>query len=207
MPVLDLPLCIDPIQASRLMAQQSAFIIQLGFCQLYAIYRFNCRPCPKPNQNDTDVASSTPKSESVHKSNQTDSNNPLGSTQQRIDSIKTNVTESQKKVEDVRNDIGGYAFDRVFNFTEKYAAKLEHRFPKAVKAYRLFTNGFKTFFKDFSLYAKYFKELRLKDLRLEDLSRKDLELYYWMPQECRKLMPMLVVSTLPFAQYVILPIA
>lgn len=56
-------------------------------------------------------------------------------------------------------------------------------------------------------YTRIYKETRLGDMELDKLSRKDLELYYRMPSECRKLVPFLVVAALPFAQYVMLPIA
>lgn len=110
-------------------------------------------------------------------------------------------------MESARKNFKGYAFQRVFDFTRKYEAKLEERFPQAVRASRLFINGFKSFFKDFVRYGSIFKSTRLGGQTLEDFSRKDLELYYWIPRETRKLLPMLFASSLPLAQYVILPIA
>lgn len=82
---------------------------------------------------------------------------------------------------------------------------LEKRFPKAISAYRLFLFGVKEFYKDLKGFYKIVKFLRKGNTYL-NLNRSELELYYQMPRDILKLLPVLVLASLPLSNYLILPL-
>lgn len=73
--------------------------------------------------------------------------------------------------------------------------------------YRVFLSGVKDFFGDMKKYLKITRIANGSTLGMRALTRKELELYYQMPREMMKIAPVLLVSALPFANYVVFPIA
>lgn len=90
-----------------------------------------------------------------------------------------------------------------------YESMLEKRFPAAMKVYKVFKNGIHTFFLD----LKSFVNVRLAVVKLNkeegfhSLTRREIELYDQMPKDMLKIAPVLLLSALPFANYVVFPIA
>ncbi|KAK4877266.1 hypothetical protein RN001_009772 [Aquatica leii] len=100
-----------------------------------------------------------------------------------------------------------YILDRCFEYFKTYNAFLEKKFPRAMRVYRLFMDGMKDFFKDFKEYIKIVHSLNISGKSLNDLTLKEIELYQQMPKDMRRIAPFLIVSLLPFANYVSFPIA
>ena len=64
---------------------------------------------------------------------------------------------------------------------------------------------------DFSVETKDYvmikKRMIFSSAKPQDLSKKEIELYYRMPKEMWTVGPVLLISALPFANYVVFPIA
>lgn len=90
-------------------------------------------------------------------------------------------------------------------YIKNYHKIVERRFPKAISAYRIFTFGVKEFYKDLKSFFKVVHYLRKGHTYL-NLNRSEIELYYQMRRDILKLLPVLILGSLPFSNYVILPL-
>lgn len=104
-----------------------------------------------------------------------------------------------------RENVRQYFFTRFFNYLSNYNAEFERRFPAAYTVYRVFTVGVKDFYTDMK---KYFKINSIKSERgIQALTRKEIEHWKKMPADMMKVAPVLLISALPFANYVVFPVA
>jgi hypothetical protein len=111
--------------------------------------------------------------------------------------------ELQKKYG--RDNIKSYFIGRFFNYIQNYDKVLEKNFPSAMHVFRVFSIGVKDFFLDMK---KFFKVTSIVNNRgLRALTRKEMELFNQMPKDMFKVAPVLLVSALPFANYVVFPLA
>lgn len=102
----------------------------------------------------------------------------------------------------------GYFFPRFFQYVSQYPDKiLQEKFPSAIKVYRVFLVGVKDFFSDMKMYLKISRIVNSSTKGLKALTRKELELYNQIPKDMVKVAPVLLSSALPFASYVIFPLA
>lgn len=76
-----------------------------------------------------------------------------------------------------------------------------------MRIYRIFMEGTRHFFSDFTQYVRVVRKLYTPHTNLHSLTLKELELYHQMPKDIRKVAPVLLISTLPMANYVIFPLA
>lgn len=116
----------------------------------------------------------------------------------------------QKKYsrQNVRANVEGYFFPRFFQYVSQYPDKiLQEKFPSAIKVYRVFLVGVKDFFSDMKMYLKISRIVNSSAKGLRALTRKELELYNQIPKDMLKVAPVLLSSALPFASYVIFPLA
>lgn len=127
--------------------------------------------------------------------------------QQKLAEIKTRISESQRKASEVPDNIRGYALDRFINYVKNYDKVLEKKFPGAMKVYRVFMDGVKFFGRDMMDYVKIRAKMLMHNKDMSEFSRRELELYYQMPNDIRKVWPILVVSSIPMAHYITMPIA
>ncbi|XP_065077238.1 LETM1 domain-containing protein 1 isoform X2 [Ochlerotatus camptorhynchus] len=109
--------------------------------------------------------------------------------------------------ENVKRNVQGYVFSRFFDYVKNYDKVLEKKFPSAMHVYRVFLVGVKEFFNDMKKLVKITKIVFINDNDLRCLTRKEIELYYQMPRDMKKVAPVLLVSALPFANYVVFPLA
>lgn len=98
-------------------------------------------------------------------------------------------------------------FTRFIDYVQNYDKLLEKKFPSAMNVYRVFLVGVKDFYSDMKTYLKVTRIQNGSTLGLRALTRKEIELYFHMPQDMMKVAPVLVLSALPFANYVIFPLA
>lgn len=73
--------------------------------------------------------------------------------------------------------------------------------------YRIFVVGVKDFYQDMKKFMKITRIANTSTQGLRALTRKELELYYQMPKDMSKVAPVIIISALPFANYVIFPLA
>uniref|UniRef100_A0AAG5DJ29 Letm1 RBD domain-containing protein n=1 Tax=Anopheles atroparvus TaxID=41427 RepID=A0AAG5DJ29_ANOAO len=109
--------------------------------------------------------------------------------------------------ENVKRNVEGYVFSRFFDYVKNYDKVLEKKFPSAMHVYRVFLVGVRDFFNDMKKLVKITKIVYSHDNDLRCLTRKEIELYYQMPRDMKKVAPVLLISALPFANYVIFPLA
>lgn len=110
----------------------------------------------------------------------------------------------QKKIS---KKVQGYVFHRYIDYVQNYDKLLEKKFPSAMHVYRVFLVGVKEFYNDMKRYLKVTRIVNGSTLHLRALTRKEIELYHQMPKDMRKVAPVLLLSALPFANYVIFPMA
>lgn len=72
--------------------------------------------------------------------------------------------------------------------------------------YRVFTVGIKDFLRDLKTYISLRFKL-MKEQGFSNLTRQEIELYEKMPSDMLKIAPVLILSAIPFGNYVILPLA
>lgn len=111
---------------------------------------------------------------------------------------------SQKQI---RENVQGYVFTKYINYIKNYDKILETKFPAAMNVYRVFVVGVKDFYRDMKLFLKITRIANTSTLGLRALTRKELELYYQMPKDMFRVAPVLMLSALPFANYIIFPLA
>lgn len=100
-----------------------------------------------------------------------------------------------------------YVFSSFFDFVKNYETKVELRFPAAIKVYRVFKIGIQDLFTDMKQFVRIIRKINAHAKNLECLTRKELEIYCRMPKDMVRVAPVLILSTLPFANYVIFPLA
>lgn len=107
----------------------------------------------------------------------------------------------------IRRDVRSYVFDRYMNYMKNYDQVLEKKFPAAMKVYRVFTVGIKDFYLEMKQFLKITRIVHNSTQGLRALTRRELEIYYQMPKDMLRVAPVLAMSALPFANYVIFPLA
>jgi LETM1-like protein. len=98
-----------------------------------------------------------------------------------------------------------YALSRYMQLVKSYEKVLEKKFPTAMHVYRIFMVGIKDFYRDMKYYFKIYRRLSTP-AGFTCLTRKEIELYHQMPKDMMRVAPMLILSTLPFANYIVLPL-
>lgn len=106
-----------------------------------------------------------------------------------------------------RENVRQYLFTRFFNYIGNYDKILEKKFPSAMHVYRVFMVGVKDFYSDMKKYYKINAIKNSSEKGLRALTRKELELWKQMPSDMMKVGPVLLISALPFANYVVFPLA
>lgn len=120
--------------------------------------------------------------------------------------LKAKLAESHRKVGNLK-DIRGYALGRFIDYIKNYDKVLEKKFPGAMKVYRVFMDGVKYFGRDMMDYMKIRTRMLIKGKDIDSMTRKELELYYQLPSDMRKVGPLIIISAIPFAHYVTMPVA
>jgi hypothetical protein len=110
-------------------------------------------------------------------------------------------SEKQKSTKKIKD----YALSRYMQLVRGYEKVLEKKFPTAMHVYRIFMVGIKDFYKDMKNYFKIHRRLS-RPARFKCLTRKEIELYHRMPKDMIRVAPMLILSTLPFANYIVFPL-
>lgn len=111
-----------------------------------------------------------------------------------------------KKIEQNKvSNIKKYWFDRYINYIKNYEQVLAKKFPRTMHVYRVFSIGTKDLFKDVKQYMLIATKLASSDT--DSLTFQQLRLSYTVPKDLIKLCPVLLISAIPFTNYIIFPLA
>ncbi|CAK1554638.1 unnamed protein product [Leptosia nina] len=119
------------------------------------------------------------------------------------------ITERNKHTKTIKKEkekFRTFVINRYIEYVKNYTRVLETRFPSAMKMYRVFSIGIKDFLRDLKTYIT----LRIKiarDQGFSNMSRQDIELYEKMPTDMWRIAPVLILSAIPFGNYIIFPLA
>lgn len=119
------------------------------------------------------------------------------------------TTQRNKHTHSIRNEkekLRTYIVQRYIDYVKNYTQVFEQRFPSLAKIYRIFSIGIKDFLRDLKTYIK----LRMKIAKnggFSNMSRQEIELYQKMPSDMLRIAPVLILSAIPFGNYVIFPLA
>ena len=88
------------------------------------------------------------------------------------------------------------------NFISSYQKNIEKRFPK-MKIMRVFNSGIKDLYLDMKRYV--FIRKKQRQLGIDKLTREELELSFTLPKNLLKVSPILLISAIPFTNYIVFP--
>lgn len=93
------------------------------------------------------------------------------------------------------------------DYLKNYERAAEKKYPRAFKVYRVYLDGVASFYRDAKDYLKIKAKLIGKPENITELTRRELEIYYQLPRDMRKTGPLVLISAIPFAQYITMPVA
>lgn len=120
--------------------------------------------------------------------------------------LTINRTKHTKVLRSEKEKVRTFVIQRYVDYVKNYTKVLETRFPTAMKMYRVFSVGIKDFLTD----LKTFITLRIqvkRDKGFEKMSRHEIELFQKMPSDMLRIAPVLILSAIPFGNYIIFPLA
>ncbi|XP_072399760.1 LETM1 domain-containing protein 1 isoform X2 [Diabrotica undecimpunctata] len=100
-----------------------------------------------------------------------------------------------------------YVVTKYVEYLKNFDKVLAKNFPETVQTYRLFIDGTKEFIKDTKEYFRIIRILNTPGKSFANLLRREMELYQQMPKDMKKVAPVLIIFSIPFGSYVILPLA
>lgn len=101
------------------------------------------------------------------------------------------------------SNLKDYWFGRYVNYIQKYVVTLDKNFPKMMQLYRNFSNGIKDFYSDLQKYLSILVKQNVEGL--DNLTRQEIQLAYTMPKDLKKILPVILISLIPFSNYIIMP--
>ncbi|XP_029051877.1 LETM1 domain-containing protein 1 [Osmia bicornis bicornis] len=120
-------------------------------------------------------------------------------------SIQNQLQQGRNTEKNKVSNIKKYWFDRYINYIKNYEQVLERNFPRTMHVYRIFSIGTKDFINDVKKYILILKKQATSDAN--SLTVEELRLSYTMPKDLIKICPVLLISAVPFTNYVIFPLA
>ncbi|KAH7953521.1 hypothetical protein HPB49_009609 [Dermacentor silvarum] len=99
---------------------------------------------------------------------------------------------------------GQYVFSKFKFFLEGYD-KILRKFPVAYRLHQVFVVGTKDLYQDVRTYMKISQDLR-SGKSVRELSRSELELYYRVPRDMLKMVPILTIISLPGTNFIMFPL-
>lgn len=98
-----------------------------------------------------------------------------------------------------------YWFGKYLNYIKKYESTLQQKFPRTIHMYRVFSVGSKEVYND--MKRMFAVSMKQGSTGMGSLTREELQLLYTVPKDAHKLLPLLLLTTIPFTNYIIFPIA
>ncbi|XP_031846173.1 LETM1 domain-containing protein 1 [Nomia melanderi] len=110
-------------------------------------------------------------------------------------------SETKQKLEKSRvSNVKTYWFNRYINYIKNYDRVLEKNFPQTMQIYKVFATGTKDFMGEVIKYVTTIQKPSTS------LTTKELQLTYTMRRDLIKMCPVLLISAVPFTNYVLFPL-
>nr|XP_027203345.1 LETM1 domain-containing protein 1-like [Dermatophagoides pteronyssinus] len=116
------------------------------------------------------------------------------------------LTKSSSSVIKPLSGFRRYLLDKIRLLINRYERLMLTNFPSTYRMLQMFTVGTKEFSYDVFEYMRISKDLAI-DKSVQDLTYKELMIYMKTPKDIRKMTPFLLITALPLAQYVSIPLA
>ncbi|XP_043510262.1 LETM1 domain-containing protein 1 [Frieseomelitta varia] len=113
--------------------------------------------------------------------------------------------QETRNLEKRMSNIKSYWFDKYINYIKNYNRVLEKRFPKTMHVYRIFSVGTNDFIQDVKKFLLILKKQNID--KYNNLTLDELKLSYTMPKDLIRILPVLLISAIPFTSYIIFPLA
>lgn len=121
-------------------------------------------------------------------------------------SVRWKSAEIEKDVEKKGVEhLKKYWLNRYINYIKNYELVLEKKFPRTIHFYRVFSVGTKELYLELKKYLAVVKKKTAYDM--DSLTREELQLNHTVPRDLLKMSPVLLLSAVPFTNYVIFPLA
>lgn len=123
--------------------------------------------------------------------------------------IQRNFVKIEKNIDKPvkMTNLKKYWFNRYINYIKNYELTLEQKFPRTMQVYRIFSVGSKDVYKDLKKFVFARKKQGLNNKVLDSLTREELQLTHTMPRDLKKLLPLFLLTAVPFTNYIIFPLA
>lgn len=118
-----------------------------------------------------------------------------------LSSTSSNTDKSNSRVKQIQK----YWIFRYIDYVKNYEKVLDKNFPKTMHVYRVFSIGTKEFYGDLKRYMQVRKKIR--NTGIDSLTREELQLSFTFPKDLFKISPVLLISAVPFTNYIIFPLA
>lgn len=145
------------------------------------------------------ITPSSPKTTTTLQKRQSENEKPTN-----LLSTSSSVLSSTDKNSRVKQ-IQKYWIFRYIDYVKNYEKVLEKNFPKTMHVYRVFSVGTKEFYSDLKRYMQVRKKIRITGI--DSLTREELQLSFTFPKDLIKISPVLLISAIPFTNYIIFPLA
>lgn len=119
--------------------------------------------------------------------------------------MRHKTQEKKKERMYTMSNVKEYWFNKYINYIKNYDTVLEKNFPRTMHVYRIFSVGTKDFIQD---TKKFFLAYTKDKINGSDtLTSGELRIMYTMRKDMIKLFPVLIISAIPFTNYIIFPLA
>ncbi|XP_017888865.1 LETM1 domain-containing protein 1 isoform X2 [Ceratina calcarata] len=119
--------------------------------------------------------------------------------------IKQQIQWASRVEKNTVSNIKKYWFDKYIDYIKNYDHVFEKNFPKTMHVYRIFSIGTKDFTQDVKNYVLILKKQSVDGV--DTLTTDELRLTHTVPKDFSKICPVLLLSALPFTNYIIFPLA
>lgn len=116
--------------------------------------------------------------------------------------VETKENDAQQKKS---SSFRKYWMSRYMEYIKNYQTTLDKNFPTTMRVYRVFGVGSKELYSELKKYISVRKKQRVHGM--ESLTREELQLWHTFPNDLVKISPLLMISAIPFTNYIIFPLA
>lgn len=119
--------------------------------------------------------------------------------------LQRTVSSSTIKRNSKVSNLKKYWFWRFVDYVKNYESVLKRKFPRTMQVYHIFSGGTKEFYYDLKKYVVILKKNTVHGV--ESLTNEELKLNFTLRRDIVRIAPVLLISAVPFTNYIIFPLA